>query len=707
MKWLKQLAVKPLGQKTENRKPDKLGGASFDHNTGKRKWLLVVSQQPCNEEILTMQNILHTKQNSNNTTTECTKNTASTESASKQNIPGSSSEDKNPSYYFSRELATKLNPKRPDNNASMIIFGLWLLQRMPLLPYQYHPMVEGKRGCYASLRELERKYPWLEHNSILKILRRAAIKLKGQFVVDADNENSKQGKLHFWISPKLIKEYRFSAEKKRGLLQVKLQDVINHGLVGAMLISNLEYITEAECNSNPVKDEAGNIFRSLSPTVLSERRIFPDGDVKSILPCSRKSITEALTHLKEAKVFKEHATTNNFYTLVCGYIEPKHDVTKVTSDVTKVTTFVTKGNSGEEVLGCKMPEMSRLQQISETSYTNTYANSSTKCLLTETLSLRSNVSVVSSNLSSNAKMLNNLIAENLSALRHKDSAVVSKSSAFRQKEANHGSQICIPSDHATYKVIDAGIHDEKFRLIGYDFIYDFIPVELETGKPYSRTSEVDQIMKQLRMDFRMVGFKYTEKEMVSLRQIFIDHPLFDYEQFGELWYYTRDDQILGHPTKYAKEGYHWSFFACRVKSLKSLLRYWHQLIKEYYVRETGFDKTNVLAYDLEGCGLDSRDDSGRPIFDYSEMPEPFFSMAFGGNTPNDAVTYRIKSTEVYEEIKDDAYRVAHENPAYRRHYKPRFGNVIKYERYPLYYADFVGGEYLKLRVNLDRNPIIS
>jgi hypothetical protein len=130
---------------------------------------------------------------------------------SPKSIPESSGND-NEIRLFSRELASYLNPERPDITGAMILYGLYLWQKTPIPKFHYVPMVNGQRGSYRSLSELSKEYPWMCEERIRKALIRLEKRLgKTWFIVDRKNSGAERKKLHFWISAALIKKFKFNA----------------------------------------------------------------------------------------------------------------------------------------------------------------------------------------------------------------------------------------------------------------------------------------------------------------------------------------------------------------------------------------------------------------------------------------------------------------------------------------------------------------
>ena len=318
---------------------------------------------------------------------------------------GGEEEDQKRIRYFSRELATRINRKRPDVTAAMILYGLWLWQRQPVWSFSYTPMVNGERGCYRSLSELQKDYPWLTEEAIRKGLNRAEKALKDGFVIDRSNPDAERGKLHFWISPNIIKRYGFNASGKKGYLAVTVQDVIDYGMVEAVLIRNLEHITAPKRNSVPVKDDQGRIYRELSPNTLTKPRaigmaskahpsLVPQDGNGSVAPSHRG---RGLHRTHKKKGFYCLKGDEETVTKVADV------VTKVASGVSKVASAVTKVARQDEVVSCKVADNKDLCSVSETSITNTgpnpYSNTTRKCLFTETAPLRGSVPVLGGNIS--------------------------------------------------------------------------------------------------------------------------------------------------------------------------------------------------------------------------------------------------------------------------------------------------------------------
>ena len=546
--------------------------------------------------------------------------------------------------FFSRELAKFLNSAKPDITGALILFGLYLWQRKPVSSFRYRPMVNGERGCYQSLSELQASYPWLTEEAIRKALKRAEVTLKGDFIIERANENAVRGKLHFWISPLLIKTYRFDAPKKRGLLALDVHDAVNCGVLEAILIQNLKHITEEAHNSEPLRDEAGNIYRELSATKLTKPTKNMHHKVPQILPCSRKAVSAALGTLRAAGVLVEHPRRKHFYRLKCA----NDSVTKVASDVTKVARRVTKVARRNVALPCNMYKNSDLQRIAKTSYTNTDANPDTKCIFPSPASLRSPEHGWAGGLSAGGKKLTMLISEHLEA--------------SRQSRADPPPGVTMDS----YKVFNVTDHD-KHEFAGFDLPYDFIGLEWYSGKPYSRQAEIEHFMEEMILEFQVNDFAFTKQDISKLRELFTSHPGLTPGHLLPLLHRKPWD-IVGQPIPIPKKGHDQWYWSRRITNLKQFLRYLPQLAREYHVSEQFGICGNETTFD--------REVNGRPIFHYDEMPQPLLEVAFENET-------KLPVTREYIEDEDGEF-------GYRSIYYPEFAGLPTVDH-----------------VNIDHNPVLE
>jgi hypothetical protein len=525
---------------------------------------------------------------------------------------------------LSRELAVKLGTKKANFNASLILYGLYLWQKTPVSCFGYVPKIEGQRACYRSLSELHEQYPWLSEEAIRKILVRAERVLNGHFVIDRDNPNAERGKHHFWLSPTMIKKYGFNQGKEvyhqgsKGALSISKAEVLQYGVLEAVLLNNLRYVTDEERNNNPVTDEKDNIYRELSPTKLTRKREDKNGDVKPILPVSRKLVTEALKVLKAAGAIQEHVLHKHFYRLTKGDKTEFNDVTKVATDVTKVASRVTKVARQTAVMPCNISNNNDLRRFSGTSNRNTNRNPNRKCLLERTASLRFAVPSISDELSAGAKKLMEFVAN------EKQKA---------PQKAGNGADMVF------------GIEDyDKGKLIGFETHYDFFPIMWYSGKPFARSAEIDECMDQMILDISLVGLSYGKKDLSDLRQLFVDHDaLMADHLIPVLHSLTRKrTDIMGRKIREPKKGTHdFYYWARRISNLRQFLHYLPQLLRETYVNEAYGIIGHLTEYEVA--------DNGKPIFDYAKMPEPLLSMAFA-NDHTTPITNVIERNEQREWI---------------------------------------------------------
>jgi hypothetical protein len=520
--------------------------------------------------------------------------------------------------FFSRELAVKLNPKRPDFTGAIILYGLYLWQKARISSrFGYVPMVNDERGSYRSLSQLNSDYPWRTEEGIRQILIGAEVSLKGDFIIDRNNAGAERGKFHYHLSKDLIKKYGFTkgvdycSNPSVGLIAVEKGDVIKYGILGAILIYNLRYVTDETRNKNPVTDENGNIYRELSPTALTKPRKDKNGVMKPILPVVRKTVTKALTVLCSANVFREHPTKKNFFRLTTDEEKRLASVTKVAGDVTRVARRVTKVASDVTIVAGQNEGMARkqavsndLQPIVKTPDSNTDSNpdcnADRKCVFPCSVSPCSTAHGLTPKLSPNAAKLKQLITEGVNAKR----------------QAPHSAPRCTSKDFQCFWVSDC----DKWKITYWDLPYDIIVPEWYTGKPYNRSAELDHFMEAMIMEIKMSGLPYTKKDLRALRNVFEHHPLLTPEALAPvIRSHTPVCWVDGKPIPVPKKGHDDRYFARRITNMKQFLRYLPQLVRECYIKELGSLGDHVFFEEGK---------EGRRVYDYKGMREPLLSLAF-------------------------------------------------------------------------------
>lgn len=518
---------------------------------------------------------------------------------------------------FSRELAVDLNPEKPDINGALMLYGLYLWQRKRLKSFQYIPKVNGKRGCYRSLSELHKQYPWLSEEGIRKNLKRAELRSNGNFIVDCNNAGAKGGKLHFYLSPEWIKKYRFAdshtedADIAKGLIGLSRSDAAAYGLIEAILKQNLNFITDPKRNSDPIVDDQGRIYRELSPTRLTTPREDSKREVKAILPASRKRVTEALSKLTACHVIKEHPTRANFYRLADAsdgvlFDVPRvaESVTIVANEVTKVATTVTKVAICNERIDGNVSASNASQPVAESSISKTdskpNSNSDRKCIFASSVSLRSTENGKGDGISAGGKRLMQLVTEELS---HK-----------RQHSLPCGACDML-EPYKIYRVI----HDDQVACMGYELPYDYVALEWYTGKQYCREAEIEHFTEEVLSELRASAIPFDKRDVVALRAVLEDNPRLSSEDLLPSIGHLGAWNILAGDIPVPKAGHDFWYWSRRVKTLKSLLRYLPQVIREQYVLER---------YIYLGYHLDDWDGMSRPPFNYEEMPLPLLVLAF-------------------------------------------------------------------------------
>ena len=568
-----------------------------------------------------MSRITNQVENCNSNPTASTKNNAAFfESALDGSIPnsGGGEEEEDITLMLSRELALDINAKQADLTASFILYGLYTWQVSKRKAFVYNPTINGKPVAYRSVRELEEDYPWLAHNSILKALRRAEVSLHGEFIMELRKYRG-QDQLHFLLSDKLIKKYKFDLaykqfqfsetgerlgskwkREKSGLISFQRNDAIKYGTMGAILVGNLRYVLDLNRNVEPLEDAAGNIYRELSPTALTKAVEDAKGEMKAPLPVSPDTITRTLGDLKNRRIIFEHPLENNFYTLVSTMKPLEGNAAEVNTLAAEVNTLAAEVNTKTEVMRCNAQHMSDIQLLFETSDSNRDRNTDGKCVITQSVSLRETDCV--DDVDEAFVVRKNIL------LSASDEAI--RLSVQRQNSLVPCFDI---RDFAVYHVEDAN----KVKLIGYDLEHEFVMADRDTGKPYTRELEVENFMVECKLMFSL-SFRYTKADERKLRNLFVAHPSFTPDVVHDLIYHDYLDGIPEAP----KKGHDFDFFARKITSVTLFLRYLPQLIREKHLNRQG-----LVEWEHHPV-------TKLPMFDYSYMEEPLLTMAFAdGKTP--------------------------------------------------------------------------
>ena len=241
-----------------------------------------------------------------------------------------------------------------------------------------------------------------------------------------------------------------------------------------------------------LEDDAGNIYRELSPTALTKPVKNEKGEMKAPLPVSPDTITRTLGDLKNRRVFHEHPVENNFYTLVSTMKSLDGNAAKVNTLAAKVNTSAAKVTTKTEVMRCNYEQMNDIQLLFETSDSNRDRNADRKCVITQSVSLRET----------------DCVDDVDEAFLVRKNILLSASDEAIRLSAQRNS-LEVPRfdirDYAVYHVEDA----DKVKLIGYDLEHEFVMADRDTGKPYTRELEVENFMAECKMLFAINGFPYT------------------------------------------------------------------------------------------------------------------------------------------------------------------------------------------------------
>jgi len=565
--------------------------------------------------------------------------------------------------YFSWDLAIKINPKQPDVLASLSIYGLYTWKPKSESRFSYAPKINGELACYRSTRELEQEYTsplgsLATDTAILKALRRASKKLAPGFILDENVPTAHRGKLHYLVSDKLAKTYKFNLKKNNGLTKFYLEDAIKHdSILAGVLLANMDF--QIETFEGALKDEDGNKYGELSPAKLTSK----NKDGKIILPRHREVVGDAIRALKEDGAIIEHPTRKGFYRRGIDEVEVGSDEVEVSRREVEVSRRFAKKTR-------KPCPSNALQQIPKTSDRNTDSRPDRKCL--DQNKLASLVVLNEASLLGNDgknEMMNELIGHELithEEIAHEESGHelfhhdnispdmegvasdvacnisaggrillnIFKNAPLKDIYAHHSLD-----PYAVYKVNDY----DKVEFIGYDLPYDFIPLDPNTGKPYSRAAEIIYTVNDLKNDIIISGWNHPRPdELAALRQLFITHPSLTYEHVSELmkWCEPRVEPFYLGDWSAPKKGHDSLYWARRIKSLKAFLKYLPQIIKEWW-RGTNEEAWNI-AYDEYGDEHEWKwlNVSGEREYLYYGLTEPLLTIAFN-NEPHLLKHYQL------------------------------------------------------------------
>ena len=371
---------------------------------------------------------------------------------------------------------------------------------------------------------------------------------------------------------------------------------------------------------------------------------------------SRDTVERALERLKTNGPFYEHPLQNNYFTLVSTMKPLKADAAEVNTHAAEVNTYAAEVNTKTEVVDCNACDMNDLRSENETPDSNRDGNSDGKCVSQETSPLRCDVPCEDDEMSAGAKKLMQLVNEGLSAFRQRDKTGVPKFNI---------------NDYAVYRFND---FTDEYVLAGYELDHEFVRASYRTGKPYTRENELDDFMAELEQDFILRGFHYTKAELNEFRALFVQHPILLPEHLIDL---LAHDIIGGIPAKPEKGHDDW-YFARIVTSAKTFLRYMPQLIREKYVggryREEDCDLGQVLW----------NPDTRKPIFNYMDMEQPYFDLAFADD--KEPVTH-VEIITVVE--KPEMMRVSSNEQIYKELPTGETCEEKTTRLKPVYYSEFM------------------
>ena len=448
-------------------------------------------------------------------------------------------------HKFSPELASQLSAKEPDIMAATILQGLhmWMSVANPLT------RKEGGNCCYRSLADLAIDYPYWTESGIEHALHRAEQRLNGKFTIRRDRKT-----LWFHMDPKFRKGL-----EKATLLMFRIEDALAHGVVKALLLSNLRWQFQQPRGFEV--DENGNKFAELSATKLTA----PDEITGlQIIPKSYKTICRALNELCVIdKILLKHPRKVSFYTFADTLNHPSenenHNRTKRDSDRTKRDS---RGTKRDDLL-CAYCNEIVIEDCKDNSYAALAQASPSQASESESLS-------------KGARYLLKIANDTLDQIRNQQAMT-----SARNPSRVHSS--LLPYD--------------DFSNVDYDLPYDDIPVKVK-GRVTMRSQEINQAIDIIKANWRCFKVKYTKQDLFHLRQLFADNPSFKVEHWESLEFSIASTQSA----KRQSDG-DWvnGKISSKVKTATARLRYLPQIIYEAFV-QSAYEKdlhSSFLSYQGE------------------------------------------------------------------------------------------------------------
>ncbi len=536
---------------------------------------------------------------------------------------------------------------------AVLAYGIYLWLKTPAKPFGYNPTIDGRKAAYRSTRELMGEYsidgkPLWDAMTILGALKRMAKKKCG-FILDTTREQ-----LHFTMNEKMMKMH----SSTKGFLGFKLSDAVKYGgALEGMLLANLD--NQMKEFKEFVTDHEENKYGELSATKLTDKE-HVDRDYRKgrILPVSKDAVDTALANLRNAHALIQHPVRKSFYRRntksekmgKCGMNGSKHREAKISSGEAKISRGEAKISRGVVENVPKCPNNSTLQHFLKSLDSNTDSNVDRKCINSHPeSSLRSDspCDFEDSRPSPDGKkeMMHELIAHEQSTPLLNDASLhtpdIKGEASDVGCDLSAGGRFLLDtlkrtplnplyafhplapnSPEAVYEVLD----DDRMEFIGWETAYDFIPLDPNTGKQYSRAAEIGYSIKDLKTLLRLDGIRYTLAEIEQVRRLFITHPSLTLDHIRILlrWCEPRIEPFYIGDWSAPKKGHDKLYWARRTRSLKTFLRYLPDIIKEWY--------RNEIMEGLWGEYPRLQDEEGELVeVDYSSMPEPFLSIAFAAD----------------------------------------------------------------------------
>ena len=472
---------------------------------------------------------------------------------------------------FSPELAKFLNPKKPDITGALILAQLakWYAFNLEPNARRAHS-INGINATYMTVVQIQAELPWLSKQAIYKAVNRLKAFVTIEFKLDA---------VHCVFPDGFKEEYRLGKknenEPRRGWIMFSVSDAVDHGVIQACILHNLNY--QLTNWTNPVTDEEGNKYGSLIPA-------------KMTLPFSRENMARAISDLANQKVIIKHPKRRSFYRFSkCDDSIPNCDDSRMNCDDSRMNCDDSRNTPSYnyKITTIKPPKLESVflkgetATASPTPFCPPLPNSISNSVRTQTDDEFTLVNAES------IRPINSVLPKPVGFCHHDSSLVTLAPEIMMQAKLKSAHYEQMRADGTLITAVD---NNE----LPYDEIGDLtlalwqegeVVIDPNTDKPFTRAAYINYTIKDLERHIQCCELPCTEQDLTALKQLFIDHPLLTKETVETMLAATKPEEnilLIGDKDK-PKSGYDDLYFARRIKTMPQFIKYFHQFYREVFI----------------------------------------------------------------------------------------------------------------------------